>query len=68
MYQCFVSNEWEQIQSTSELQLGGNLFQICVCMVCSQKIKKTVWSLFFVLLVAKTLLLNMSSVTWVCAV
>lgn len=24
MYQCFVSNEWEQIQSTSELQLGGN--------------------------------------------
>lgn len=26
MYQCFVSNEWEQIQSTSELQLGGNFF------------------------------------------
>lgn len=24
MYQCFVSNEWEQIQSTAELQLGGN--------------------------------------------
>lgn len=23
MYQCFVSNEWEQIQSTAELQLGG---------------------------------------------
>lgn len=23
MYQCFVTNEWEQIQSTSELQLGG---------------------------------------------
>lgn len=23
MYQCFVSNEWEQVQSTSELQLGG---------------------------------------------
>ncbi|XP_058987901.1 cell adhesion molecule Dscam2 [Musca domestica] len=22
MYQCFVSNEWEQIQSTAELQLG----------------------------------------------
>lgn len=24
MYQCFVTNEWEQIQSTAELQLGGN--------------------------------------------
>ncbi len=23
MYQCFVTNEWEQIQSTAELQLGG---------------------------------------------
>jgi Immunoglobulin I-set domain len=23
MYQCFVSNEWEHIQSTAELQLGG---------------------------------------------
>lgn len=23
MYQCFVSNEFEQIQSTAELQLGG---------------------------------------------
>lgn len=23
MYQCFASNEWEQIQSTAELQLGG---------------------------------------------
>lgn len=22
MYQCFVSNEWEQVQSTAELQLG----------------------------------------------
>ena len=22
MYQCFVSNEWEQAQSTAELQLG----------------------------------------------
>lgn len=22
MYQCFVANEWEQMQSTSELQLG----------------------------------------------
>lgn len=25
MYQCFVTNEWEQIQSTAELQLGGKL-------------------------------------------
>lgn len=23
MYQCFATNEWEQIQSTAELQLGG---------------------------------------------
>lgn len=22
-FQCFVTNEWEQIQSTAELQLGG---------------------------------------------
>lgn len=25
MYQCFVTNEWEQIQSTAELQLGGKI-------------------------------------------
>lgn len=23
MYQCFVSNEWDMVQATSELQLGG---------------------------------------------
>lgn len=23
MYQCLVTNDWEQIQSTGELQLGG---------------------------------------------
>lgn len=23
MYQCIVANDWEQIQSTAELQLGG---------------------------------------------
>uniref|UniRef100_A0A1B0GF88 Down syndrome cell adhesion molecule-like protein Dscam2 n=1 Tax=Glossina morsitans morsitans TaxID=37546 RepID=A0A1B0GF88_GLOMM len=27
MYQCFVSNEWEQIQSTAELQLGEQTLQ-----------------------------------------
>lgn len=30
MYQCFVSNEWEQIQSTAELQLGGVYEQGCI--------------------------------------
>ena len=23
MYQCFISNEWEMVQATAELQLGG---------------------------------------------
>lgn len=23
MYQCVVTNDWEQVQSTAELQLGG---------------------------------------------
>lgn len=29
MYQCIATNDWEQIQSTAELQLGGeNQFTI----------------------------------------
>lgn len=25
MYQCFAANEWDMVQSTAELQLGGKL-------------------------------------------
>uniref|UniRef100_A0A1B0DMD4 Uncharacterized protein n=1 Tax=Phlebotomus papatasi TaxID=29031 RepID=A0A1B0DMD4_PHLPP len=28
MYQCLVTNDWEQIQSTAELKLGGKQFSI----------------------------------------
>lgn len=34
MYQCFVTNEWEQIQSTAELQLGGKLRQKPIHQTC----------------------------------